>query len=346
MSQIFVSGYGAVSPAGWGAVELQKVLANGKPLPIQPLERPGWEKPLRMRAVPAPATRPAFLAHPRLRRSSPITHYAAAAMLEAVKNLPPDPTRRIGLIVCLQSGCVQYTYRFFDEVLADPATASPLLFPETVFAAPASHLAALLENTPLVSTLIGDPATFAQGLALGADWLRQNRVDVAVVIGTEEINWLRADALWHLEHAAIISGGAGAVALCRDAEFSCGAELAAVTKPQSYSARKSRVQAARAMREEICPVESELLCDGLGDSPRAVGPEIAVWRDWPGARLSPKILLGEGLMAAAAWQCVAACAAVAEKMFPSAIASLVGCNQQAMGVRFQACPGPHKSDKL
>ena len=241
-----------------------------------------------MRAVPAPAARPAFLAHPRLRRTSPITHYAAAAMLEALKNLEPDSARRIGLVVCLQSGCVQYTYRFFAEALADPATASPLLFPETVFAAPASHLAALLENTPLVSTLMGDPATFAQGLALGADWLRQERVDVAVVIGAEEINWLRADALWHLEHAAIISGGAGAVALCREPEFSIGVELAAITKPQSYSARKSRVQAARAMREEIRPVESELLCDGLGDSPRADGPEMAAWRDWPGATIESK----------------------------------------------------------
>jgi len=346
VSQIFISGYGAVSPAGWSAAELQKVLADGKPLPVQPLERPGWEKPLRMRTVPAPAARPAFLAHPRLRRSSPITHYAAGAMLEALKNLKPDSARRVGLIVCLQSGCVQYTHRFFEEALADPATASPLLFPETVFAAPASHLAALLENTPLVSTLMGDPATFAQGLALGTDWLRQNRVDVAVVVGAEEINWLRADALWHLEHAAIISGGAGAVALCRAAESSCDVELTTVTKPQSYSARKSRLQAARAMRDEFCPIENELLCDGLGDSPRTDAPEIAAWKNWPGARLSPKTILGEGLMAAAAWQCVAACAAVAEKKFPAAIASLVGCNQQAMGVHFQACPGADKSDKL
>ena len=346
MSRIFVSGYGAVSPAGWSAAELQKVLAAGKPLPVQPLARPGWEKPLRMRAVPAPTAKPAFLAHPRLRRTSPITHYAAAALLEAVKNLKPDPTRRVGLVVCLQSGCVQYTHRFFAEALADPATASPLLFPETVFAAPASHLAALLDNTPLVSTLMGDPATFAQGLALGADWLRQNRVDVAVVVGSEEINWLRADALWHLEHAAIISGGAGAVALCRDEENSLGVELSAITKPQSYSARKSRQQAARRMREAFDPIANELLCDGLGDSPRTDGPEIAAWQNWPGTRLSPKTILGEGLMAAAAWQCVAASAAAAEKKFVSAIASLVGCNQQAIGVRFQACPGADKSDKL
>jgi 3-oxoacyl-(acyl-carrier-protein) synthase len=274
--------------------------------------------------------RPAFLAHPRLRRSSPITHYAAGALLESLARLKPDSSRRVGLVVCLQSGCVQYTYRFFEEALADPATASPLLFPETVFAAPASHLAALLENTPLVSTLIGDPATFAQGLALGAKWLRQNRVVLAVVVGTEEINWLRADALWHLDHTTIISGGAGVVALCRDVEFSTGVELSAVTKPQTYSARQSRVQAARSMRNEFTPVKNELLCDGLGDSPRADAPEIAAWQDWTGARLSPKKILGEGLMASAAWQCVAACAAVAEKKFPSAIASLVGCNQQAI----------------
>jgi hypothetical protein len=335
MSRIFVSGYGAVSPAGWSAAEMRAALAEGKPLPVQPLDRPGWEKPLRMRAVPVPVVKPAFLAHPRLRRSSAITHYAAAAMLEAVKNLQPDATRRVGIVVCLQSGCVQYTYRFFEEVLADPATASPLLFPETVFAAPASHLAALLENTPLVSTLMGDPATFAQGLALGADWLQQNRVDVAIVIGTEEISWLRADALWHLEHAAIISAGAGAVALCRDAELSGGIELSAITTPQSYSARHNRRQAAQAMRAELGRVENTLLCDGLGDSPRADAPEIAAWQDWPGARLSPKKILGEGLMAAAAWQCVAACDAIATGQFSAVNVSLVGANQQAIGVRFQ-----------
>jgi 3-oxoacyl-(acyl-carrier-protein) synthase len=335
MSRIFVSGYGAVSPAGWSAVDLQRILAAGKSLPIHLLERPGWEKRLRSRPVPAPAARPAFLAHPRLRRSSPITHYAAGAMLESLARLKPDSSRRVGLVVCLQSGCVQYTHRFFAEALADPATASPLLFPETVFAAPASHLAALLENTPLVSTLIGDPATFAQGLALGAGWLRQNRVDLAVVVGAEEINWLRADALWHLDHAAIISAGAGAVALCRDAALSAGVELSTVTKPRSYSARLTRRQAARAMREELRPLNGELLCDGLGDSPRADAPEIAAWQDWIGPRVSPKTILGEGLMAAAAWQCVAACASVAEKRFSSAIASLVGCNQQAIGVRFR-----------
>jgi hypothetical protein len=337
MSRIYVSGLGAVSPAGWRLAEFRQAIAAGKPLPIVPLERPGWDKPLRTRPVPPPATRPVFLAHPRLRRSSPITHYAAGAALEALAGLPikPDAPKRTGLIFCLQAGCVQYSYRFFAEALADPATASPLLFPETVFAAPASHVAALLGHTPLVETLIGDPGCFLQGLVIGAGWLLQNRVDVCLVVGCEEINWLRADALWHLEHAAIISGGAGVVSLCRDPAHSIGVELAAVTEAHSFSARQNRLQAARAMRAELgLGVPGELLCDGLGDSPRTDAPEQAAWSDWNGPRLSLKRVFGEGLIAAAAWQCVAACDAVATQQFPSAAVSLVGCNQQAIGARF------------
>jgi 3-oxoacyl-(acyl-carrier-protein) synthase len=87
MSRIFVAGLGAVSPAGWNVAALRKALDQGEPLPVQPLARPGWDQPLQARLVPNPPTRPEFLAHPRLRRTSPITHYAAAAALEAVGRL-------------------------------------------------------------------------------------------------------------------------------------------------------------------------------------------------------------------------------------------------------------------
>ena len=337
MSQVFVCGIGAVSPAGWNVAAMRESLDKGQPLPIQPLERPGWEKPLRVRLVPDPAQRLAFLGHPRLRRTSPVTHYAAAAALEAVTKVRTgngsDP--RLGVIVCLQSGCVNYSYRFFDEALKDPATASPLLFPETVFAAPASHVASLLGNAPLACTLLGDPASFLQGLALGVEWLEAKQVDACLVIGAEETNWLRADALWHLDHRAIISGGAGAVCLSLNPACSVGVELDRITAIHTYIALKPRSQAALAMRAEL-PAGSpeQLLCDGISDSPRTDAPEIAAWRDWSGPRLSLKRILGEGLMAAGAWQCVAACDALASGRFAAAIASLVGCNQHAIGARF------------
>ena len=337
MSRVFVCGLGAVSPAGWTVAAMREALARGEPLPVQPLERPGWDKPLRARLVPPPSTRLPFLGHPRLRRASPITHYAASAALEAVANVRPnnDGTRRLGVVVCLQSGCVQYSYRFFDETLKDPATASPLLFPETVFAAPASHVAAVLENTPLVYTLTGDPACFLQGIALSVEWLQQQRVEACVVIGAEETNWLLADALWHFEHQAVISAGAGAVCLTLDPTLSVGVELDAITDIHTYTTRTNRARAARLVREQLTSGSPLALhCDGVSGSPRSDAPELAAWRDWTGSRISPKRILGEGLMAAGAWQCVAACDAVAAGQFVAATVGLIGSNQQAIGARF------------
>jgi 3-oxoacyl-(acyl-carrier-protein) synthase len=337
VSRIVVAGLGAVSPAGWNVAALRQALAKGKPLPIQSIERPGWQKPLRVRLVPNPAPRPEFLSHPRLRRTSPITHYAAAVALEAIACLRagPELKRRVGLIVCLQAGCVQYTCRFFDETLKNPATASPLLFPETVYAAPGSHVAALLKDVTLVYSLVGDPASFLQGVALGAQWLEEKRADACLVIGTEEFNWILADALRYFDRSAILTSGAGALCLCREGEIAAGVELAAVTDAHTYSMRRNRAESARDMRRQLDGnATGELLCDGLGGSSRTDKAERAAWNDWSGSRLSPKQVLGEGLMAAAAWQCVAACDAVANGQSDAANVSLVGSNQQAIGARF------------
>lgn len=338
MSRIFVAGTGAVSPAGWNVAALRDALAKGEPLPVQSIGRPGREQPLPARLVPNPPARPAFLAHPRLRRTSPVTHYAAAVALEAVAGLRASPDAknyRLGLITCLQSGCVQYSSRFYDETLKDPATASPLIFPETVYAAPTSHVAALLENVVLANSLVGDPSAFLQGVALGAEWLAENRVDACLVIGAEETHWIIADALWHLDRPAIVAAGAGALCLCRDPGFSTGVELAAITDTHTYSARQDRSHAARAMRGQLGGnLPGDLLCDGLGNGRRADAAERAAWSDWPGSRVSPKRILGEGMMAAAAWQCVAACDAVAGGRVAAANVSLVGFNQQAIGARF------------
>jgi 3-oxoacyl-(acyl-carrier-protein) synthase len=338
MSKIFVAGLGAVSPAGWNVAALRDALDKGEPLPTQPVTRPGWDKLLQARLVPNPPVRPEFLAHPRLRRTSPITHYAAAAALEALAGLRKNPAVKnfqLGVIACLQSGCVQYSCRFYDETLKNPATASPLVFPETVHAAPTSHVVALLENVALAYSLVGDPSIFLQGVTLGAQWLEENRVDACLVIGAEETNWIIADAFWHLNRSAVVTAGAGALCLCLDSELSVGVELSAITDAHPYSARQNQTQAAQAMRGQLGKNSSnELLCDGIGTSPRADAAERAAWNDWTGARVSPKRILGEGMMAAAAWQCVAACDAVAEKRFAAASVSLVGSNQQAIGARF------------
>lgn len=338
MTPIYICGLGSVSPAGWDLASLRAALAAEAALPIQAIARAGRTTPLRTRAVPPPPARPAFLAHPRLRRTSPITHYAAAAALEALGPLRSQtPSRRLGLICCFQSGCVQYSCRFFEETLKDPATASPMAFAETVFAAPTSHVATLVGDVHVASSIIGDPATYLQGLAVAADWLLSDTVDLCLVVGAEESHWLLADALWHFQHGAVFASGAGALCLTRDPALSLGVTLAAITDAHTFTAAADRSRAALEMRSQLRDASAaELLCDGLDSSPRTDAAERAAWADWPGKRLSPKRILGEALMAAAAWQCVAACDAVAQRQTSAATVSLVGCNQQAIGARFVA----------
>ncbi len=339
MKDVYICGLGAVSPAGWSLNELCAALEKNEPLPIMNMSRVGREKPLRTRLVPPPGTRPPFLTHPRLRRTSPITHYAAAAALEAIGAVEKQilPNTRVGLVCCFQSGCVQYSCRFFEETLRDPGTASPLAFPETVFAAPTSHIAALLKNVTVACSLVGDPASFLQGMATAADWLTRSKVDICLLIGAEESHWLLAEALWHFQHSAVFTSGAGAICLSVEPRLSAGVILETITDAHTFTAALNRREAALKMRAELPTGSSnELLVDGLDSSPTADAAEQTAWRNWPGARLSPKRILGEGLMASAAWQCVLACSAVASGKTSAADVSLVGCNQQAIGARFVA----------
>ncbi len=340
MSAISVRGLGVVSPAGWGLPAFRDAVARGEPLAAQALERPGWSRPLKVRRVPAPAARPAFLAHPRLRRTSPISHYAVAAALEAIGDeaeLVKAGRVQLGIVLCVMSGCVNYSRRFYDETLRDPATASPLVFPETVFNAPASHLGALLGTTALNYTLVGDPGSFPLGLIVAADWLEQGLVDGCVVIGAEELDWLTADAFRLFTRRMIVGDGAGALYLKRGKEPGA-VHLAAVSDARLFANRAERTKVVAALGREArawaSRSEGTLACDGVQDVPWLDEPERAVWSDWIGPRCSPRKVLGEGLMASAAWQCVAAADAVAAGM-RRAVTLIPGINEQVMWAGFE-----------
>jgi len=315
-------------------------LDQDEPLPTTPVAQAGGPPPVAARLVPLPAPRPAWLGHPRLRRSSAISQYAAGAALEALGDDASKVTvgsMRLGVVVCAMSGGVAYSRRFYGETLQDPATASPLLFPETVMNAPASHVAACLNCPGINYTLVGDPGMFLQGLALGAAWLAEGLVDGCLVVGTEEVDWPVGNALRLFLRSVIHSGGAGALYLRREPPETGGVELQCVTRAWSFAAGSSPRQAAMRMRLELPKGHpSDLLCDSTRGIHRADADELAAWRDWTGARLSPKRILGEGLAAASAWQCVAACDAVKRGRHGAANVSVVGPNQQAIGARFGA----------
>jgi 3-oxoacyl-[acyl-carrier-protein] synthase II len=330
--EIAVCGAGAVSPAGWGLPALTESLASGAALPWQKMVRAEGAPEQKCRPVPAPETAQAFLRDPRLRRVSPIARFAAAAGLEA---LGPDRAaalrasqRRLGIIYSIFNGCVQYSRRFYAEVLADPRTASPILFPETVFNAPASHLGALLGCREINYTLIGDTAGFLSAVQVGTDWLREDRVDGVLVIGAEELDWLSSEAAALFDPALILAEGAAAVYLER-----AGPEHEIILT-ESEGMLYTPDQPRRAAVAEIArtfgsAAQDRLLCDDLTGSSRTDAAQAAAWRSWQGLRLSPRAVLGENLGAGAGWQLAAAWHSLTTGACASALTIAAGNNEQA-----------------
>ena len=174
--------------------------------------------------------------HPRLRRASMISRFAAAAGLEALQaagvKLDSQSAERMALVFAISNGGVIYTKRFYRDIVEGGAqSASPLLFPETVFNAPASHLAAILGITGATYTLVGDSAAGLLAIRMAEDLMTNEGLDYCLVVGAEEVDWLLCDAYrrWRLlrlappvepfgriDRGMILSEGGGAILLRRD----------------------------------------------------------------------------------------------------------------------------------
>jgi 3-oxoacyl-(acyl-carrier-protein) synthase len=73
--------------------------------------------------------------------------------------------------------------------------ASPLLFPETVYNAPASHLASLLKIDNRDYTLVGDSSVGLSAVHFAAQLLATDpELEFCIVVGVEETDWVLADA--------------------------------------------------------------------------------------------------------------------------------------------------------
>lgn len=345
---IVVSGWGAVSPAGWGSEALLAACGVGvEPLPAEFWEREGQARPARVRRVPKPALVPEAWREPRLRRTSLIGRYAASAALEALDRsgraaAVREGTWRLGILFTAVNGCVEFSRRFFSEVLREPSLASPILFPETVFNAPASHLSAVLGSPHANLTLLGDSAQYACAMETGVRWLLRGEVDGCLVVGAEEADWLTAEGARWFDDATPCAEGAGAVYLeRRGGPPSPGTLLLdRLADVRTYSARVPRCEALAAVRTELeCGLEgtgASLLCDGLtGHAPRD-REEKAVWDHWTGERMSVRAALGDGFAAATAWQVVLALGWLAAPGCGgrNALVSAAGENSAATGVRF------------
>ncbi|MFT4177111.1 MAG: beta-ketoacyl synthase N-terminal-like domain-containing protein [Luteolibacter sp.] len=329
---ISIHGCGVVSPAGWGMAPFMEALASGKRPELSELSRSCGAEIVRSPVLKVPeegSTTPKFA---RLRRTSPISRFAAAAAVEALGDERLTSIRngelRVGIVFTLMNGCVNYSHRFYREALADPATASPILFPETVFNAPSSHLSALLDSTAPNDTLIGDGNALFSGLDLAAEWICRGEVDGCLVVASEEIDWLSTEALRLYSGNAIAAEGAAAFYL----QSGPGpVNLLRLPDPISLSTH-SRSAAAEILRTVLSPSPDALLVDGQCGDAKFDAPESATWADWTGPHCSPRKLMGEGLGVSAGWQLAAAVEAIRSGRHAQAAVIGTTAHQQCGGV--------------
>ncbi len=133
---------------------------------------------------------------PRLRRASPITYYMIEAVNQALEAAPDIDRSRTGIIATFFLGCLVYSVRFYRQITDEGRRfGSPVLFPETVFNSPLSHVVATLGLGGPVYSQIGDKSCWATGLRTAECWLRNGDADHVVVLGAEEFEPHELDAL-------------------------------------------------------------------------------------------------------------------------------------------------------
>jgi 3-oxoacyl-(acyl-carrier-protein) synthase len=328
-----LAGLGWVTPLGSTIDEVwAKLLAGNEAEPAMLGDSSGEKSYLAFPVPPAAIAEAAR--HPRLRRSSAISRFAVVAGLSALRDagleLNETSAARTALVFAISNGGVIYTKRFFHEIVkSGAAAASPLLFPETVFNAPASHLAAILGITGASYTLVGDGAVGILALKMAEDLMANPELDRCLVVGAEEADWLLCDAYrkWRLLRAKppiepfarrpkgmILSEGAGAVLLVREGKL----ELEQVHAGGNFARQNGLVRQLDLICSEL-PGEAmpDVLIASANGTFVDAAERAAAKKHFPTAALyTAKPALGESVAPGALWQLICAAQALRRQRLP------------------------------
>src|SRR5438552_12344630 len=340
-----IAGMSWVTPLGSDVHDVWRRLLAGETAPVEILENERNGARYLVRRV---ASTTSFPSHPRLRRASAISRFAAAAGLTALGQFKkPLPLDQIALVFAISNGGVIYTRRFYADIVNSGAqSASPLLFPETVFNAPASHLGAILGISGASYTVVGDGAVGILALKLAEDLIASSDLDACLVVAAEEIDPLVCEAYrqWRflrdpkkpdIGRGMIMSEGAGAVLLKRS---NGGSEIEQIVPGANFF---RRLEAPARLGCVVARLENEIgFCVGSANGTfvdraerAAVGDEMPLY--------SPKIALGESVGASVFWQLITAAKALETATLPLSLKPSVnsyalvlacGLNQQTGGL--------------
>lgn len=340
-----ILGYSWVTPFGHDVETSWESVRSGATPPIvrvKESEKPLWKIPV------SDKTGAAWFRHPRLRRSSAISLYAIQAGSDALQRSGYTQEqlagKKLGLIFAISSGGVVYTRRFYQQIAEEGANnASPLLFPETVYNAPASHLANLLNVNGVTYTLVGDGTIGISAIQWAQTLLATGELDLALVVASEEVDWVlcEAYAVWRylsreprLEVGAetprgtILAEGAGAVLLGAAADS--GLSIHAHRGVSFYR----RKEAGEAVAQVVAALTAKTKPDAIVSSANGTFIDCAEYRATAGlntALHTPKASLGEAIGAGALQQIVYAAELMKRENRSSILALSTGFNQQATG---------------
>jgi 3-oxoacyl-[acyl-carrier-protein] synthase II len=314
-----IAGLGWVTPLGNGVDPVWERLLHGDEASTTPISEQFGDRSYSAFRVPESAL--SRLAHPRLRRASVISRFAAAAGLEALQaagvKVDSKNAERIALIFAISNGGVIYTKRFYRDVVETGAqSASPLLFPETVFNAPASHLAAILGVNGITYTVVGDGAVGLLAIKMAEDVLMDESLDYCLVVGTEEVDWILCDAYrrWHLLRSAppiepfrrekrgmILSEGAGAIVLARDGPIT----IEHAHPGGCYAKRSEAEELLKRMLRDLSRTETDFVISSANGTFIDQAEQRALEQGIPDVAIyTAKPAIGESVGASGLWQVI------------------------------------------
>jgi hypothetical protein len=201
-----------------------------------------------------------WLGKPRLRRASTLSLMLIEAVHQALRDQPVEILEHTGVVACFFLGCLNYPIRFYREITTDGRRfASPVLFPETVFNSPISHVVSTLGIGGPVYSQIGDKSAWASALQTAECWLRNGSAKKVVVVGAEEFDPHALDAFraagWM--RSKDFHPGSGAGALLVDLADESKTAITRISQGHSFFHKKEVSQKAREGLETLdrgCPV--------------------------------------------------------------------------------------------
>ena len=329
---LHIAGMGWVTPLGSGVSAVWERLLRGEEASVETISNSVSETNYPVFRVSHDALA-ALPPHPRLRRASAISRFAAAAGLGALEDasstIDLGDRQRMALVFAISNGGVIYTKRFYHDIVVSGAdAASPLLFPETVFNAPASHLAAILGITGVSYTLVGDGAVGLLAIRMAEDLMADEELDYCLVVGAEEADWLLCDAYrrWRLlcsgptiepfhrpAKGMILSEGAGAILLGREGTIKID-----MTHPgECYFGRQKACESLQRVVTELAAPETEIVIASANGTFIDDAEERVIAEVLPAASIySVKPALGESVGASAPWQVIVAAQALRTRRLP------------------------------